>query len=73
MYIYMYIYNIYNTYIYIYIYIYNMYICICIYIYIYICIYMLYNGKRFGQVKHSIYRLVSPRGFFRVEKLDDLE
>ena len=32
---------------------------------------MLYNRGGFGQVKHSIsiYQLVLPRGFFRVENL----
>ena len=30
---------------------------------------MLYDGRGFGQVKHSIYQLVLARGFFRVENV----
>ena len=48
-----------------------------VYIYIYIyMLYMLYDGKRFGQVKvtYSMYQLLSPGGFFRAKKfhLSDL-
>ena len=50
---------------------------IYIYIYIYIyMLYMLYDGKRFGQVRvtYSMYQLLSPGGFFRAKKfhLSDL-
>ena len=32
-------------------------------------IYTLYDESGFGQAKYKIYRLVSPRGFFRVENV----
>ena len=38
------------------------------YIYMYVR-YILYDEREFGQAKHSIYQLVSHRGFFRVENI----
>ena len=39
------------------------------YIYIYNILCTLHDEREFGQVKHSIYRLVSPRRFFRIENV----